>query len=262
MTGELSRCIQARGCETNMLEIVGLGIILLLLVVWIGLELPYRLRPGNAMEALTGKWALETQDPQHYQLVGEQTFCNPATSLEVMLPELKADVTLLSKGSLEGVKHTLRIIPQHVDAEARADDYWFAYIIKSRHQTTVKILVDIEGPNLSALKAAWVRIHYISYGPKGRLPQVHHEVIPLKFPDPKAAANWRSTPNSQVCPIPTHLLTPQDTCVDIVRRYVTPHAQSGDIGSRSSKQVLLLKVQPDEERVEAETIPTSKVRSS
>ena len=212
-----------------ILESVGIAIVLLVLIIWIALEVPFRRRPGNAMEVLPGNWDLDATDPQHYRLVGNPSFSNPASSLEVMLPELKADVAFLSKGSLEQIKHTLRITTQHPDAEAREDGYWFAYILKSHHQTTVTIHIDIEGPNLSELKAAWVRLHYISYGPKGRIPNVHHEVVPLKFPDPQAPMNWRSAPNSQVLPIPTHLLTPLDNCVDIVRRYVAPHAQPGDI---------------------------------
>ena len=231
LAGEQPKSLNSgKELQQNMiLESVGIGVVLLLLLIWIGLELPYRLRPGNAIDVLPGSWNLDTSVPQHYHLMGEITFCNPAQSLEVMVPELKADLTLLSKGALDQVTHTLRIETQHPDAEARADGYWFAYILKSHRQTTVKLSIEIDGPHLSELKAAWVCLHYISYGPKGRIPQIHHEVIPLKFPDPKAPMNWRTTPNAQVLPIPTHLLTPLDNCEDIVRRYVTPHAQPGDI---------------------------------
>lgn len=215
-----------------IIESIGIGLVVVLLVVlaaWGGLEWTHRQRQGNALEALPGHWQLESREPQHYRLVGEQSFLNPTQTLEVMIPELTAEVTLLSKGSLDGVQHTIKVVPKHTDAESRPDDYWFAYIVKSRHQTSVEISVDITGSNLTDLKAAWVRIHYISYGPKGRIPNVHHEVVPLRFPDPEQDLQWRTVTDGQVLPVPTHLLTQLDTCPEIVQKYVAPHAQPGDI---------------------------------
>ncbi|MBD0267663.1 MAG: F420-0:Gamma-glutamyl ligase, partial [Cyanobacteria bacterium Co-bin8] len=52
---------------------------------------------------------------------------------------------------------------------------------------------------------------------------------PLKFPNPEEHQNWRSTPVAQVLPVPTHLLTHLDDPVSVVKRYVAPHAESGDI---------------------------------
>jgi hypothetical protein len=146
-----------------------------------------------------------------------------------MVPELRAEVTLLSKESLTGVEQSVQVVPHHPDAEARADGYWFAYIVKKRQQTTVSIHIDIKGADLTALRVAWVKIHYTTYGPQGRIPRVHHEVLPLAYPDANQALRWRSTNTAEVLPVPTHLLTRLDTCVEIVRRYVLPHAKPGDI---------------------------------
>lgn len=212
-----------------MLEIAGISLVILLILIWVVLEVPYRFFPGNALVAKLGSWNLEVYEPQHYRLVGEHTFRNPNRKLEVMIPELKAEVTLLAKGSLGGITHSVRILSQHADAEARPDEYWFAYIVKSRHQTTVEVTVDITGPNLSILKAAWVRVAYTTYGPKGLIPKVQHAVIPLRFPDPAVQLQWHPVQGGQVLPIPTHLLTPLDTCSEVVRRYVAPHARAGDI---------------------------------
>nr|WP_299484980.1 F420-0:Gamma-glutamyl ligase [Acaryochloris sp. IP29b_bin.137] len=203
--------------------------VVVLLLAWGLLEWTHRRRQGNALEALPGNWQFESREPQHYRLVGEQTFFNPTRKLEVMIPELSVDVTLLSKGSLDEIHHKVKVIPKHPDVEPREDGYWFAYIVKSRYQTAAEIILDITGPDLRALKAAWVQVNYISYGPKGRLSNTHHEVIPLRFPDPTQTLKWRPVQGGQVLPIPTHLLTQLDTCPDIVRRYVSPHAQSGDI---------------------------------
>lgn len=212
-----------------IVESIGIGLVIVILMAWGGLEWTHRRRQGNALEALPGNWQLERQEPQHYQLVGEQSFLNPTHTLEVMIPELSAEVTLLSKGSLDEIQHTVKIVPKHADAEPRSDGYWFAYIVKSGYQTAAQICLDITGPNLTELKAAWIRIHYITYGPKGRIHQTHHEVVPLRFPDPQQPMAWRQVSGGQVLPVPTHLLTQLDTCPEIVQRYVSPHAQKGDI---------------------------------
>ncbi|NJK28974.1 MAG: F420-0:Gamma-glutamyl ligase [Acaryochloris sp. SU_5_25] len=212
-----------------IIESIGMGLLAVLFAAWGGLEWVHRRRSGNALEALPGEWQLETCEPQHYRLLGEQCFFNPTRTLEVMIPELWVEVTLLSKGSLEDIEHSVQVIPKHPDAEPRRDGYWFAYIVKSKKRTAVEIILDITGPDLTDLKAAWIRIHYITYGPKGRLHNTHHEVIPLRFPDPQQGLQWRPVPAGQVLPVPTHLLTQLDTCPDIVRRYVLPRAQLGDI---------------------------------
>jgi hypothetical protein len=210
-------------------EGIGIGLGVLLLLGLIGLELPYRRRPGNALEVARGHWNLEVYEPQHYVLIGELEFCNPTSNLEVMLPEMRAKVTLLSKASLETITPIVSVIPKHPDASPRPDNYWFAYIVKSRKLTRVEIDIDIQGPDLTDLQAAWVQVHYITYGPKGRIAKVHHEVVPLWFPGFDKPKNWRPVAQGDVLPICTHLLTQLDNPVEIVRRYVLPHAQPGDI---------------------------------
>lgn len=209
--------------------IIGLGVGALAVLGWIGLEIPYRRGRGNTLELPRGDWNLVLQEPNHYQLVGEQVFKNPLGNLEVMIPELKAEVQLLSKGNVDDVTTKISILPKHSDESARQDDYWFAYIVKTNKQTTVQITVDITGPNLDELKSAWIKLHYISYGPKGRLHNTKHAVVPLKYPDPKDLPAWKSTPKADILPIPTHLLNPQDDYIEVVKQYVVPHAKPGDI---------------------------------
>ncbi|HEY9824013.1 MAG TPA: F420-0:Gamma-glutamyl ligase [Stenomitos sp.] len=212
-----------------IVEGIGLGVGLVALLGWIGLERPYRGRLGNTLQVSTRQWKFDLDQPHHYRIQGELTLANPLGHLEVMVPELEADVKLLSKDSLANVECTIRVTPQHPDAPARSDNYWFAYIVKKRQQTTASIEIDIKGADLSALKVAWVQIRYVTYGPQGRIPRMYHEVLPLSYPEPNAALRWRSTQTAEVLPIPTHLLTRLDSCVDMVKRYVLPHAQPNDI---------------------------------
>lgn len=215
-----------------LVESIGIGLgaaALLLGLGTLGLELSYRRRPGNRLEMLSRDWQLDVYEPQQYRLVGEVELVNQTRSLEIMVPELQAELCLLSKGSLAEVTHTIRVVPQHPEEPARTDDYWFAYIVKIGKSTRAQITVDIQGPDLSELQVAWVKIHYIAYGPQGRIPKTHHVVVPLRFPPPLTDLRWRSTPEADVLPIPTHLLTQLDDPVAVVQRYVLPHTQPGDI---------------------------------
>ncbi|WP_263971160.1 DUF1995 family protein [Leptolyngbya sp. PCC 6406] len=205
------------------------GILVLGAAIAFWIERQYRRRPGNRLAFAAGNWNLETYEPNHYRIVGEPELINQTQSLEIMVPELTTETTLLSKASLAGIQVTTTLTPQHPDAEARSDGYWFAYIVKLRKRTSLKIQVDITGPDLRSLKVLWVRVHYITYGPGGRVPKTGHVVVPLQFPNPEDERPWRETPGAKVLPVPTHLLTHLDTPVEVVQRYVVPHAQPGDI---------------------------------
>lgn len=208
--------------------ILAAGVLVIALYLLL-LEIQYRRRAGNKLVATVGNWHLQVKEPQRYVLVGEMELINRTQRLEIMVPEMGAEVVLLSDGSLEGITWKARVIPNHPDEPARADGYWFGYIVKIGKRTHVRIQVDIQGPDLSQLKTAWVKVHYLTYGPAGRIPKTRHVVVPLQFPEPQDSKNWRSTPNSDVLPIRTHLLTELDDPVEIVQRYVSPHAKPGDI---------------------------------
>ncbi len=205
------------------------AIALLVLVSWLGLEWQYRQRAGNRLAFAAGQWNIEQYDADHYQIVGMPELINRTPASEIMVPELTAETTLLGKASVDDMQVKVTITPQHPDAEARPDGYWFAYIVKLQKRTQFKVQVEITGPELRSLKALWVRVHYLTYGPGGRQPQTGHVIVPLKFPAPELAPPWRDTPQARIMPVPTHLLTHLDTPVEVVKRYVSTHAQPGDI---------------------------------
>jgi hypothetical protein len=219
---------------------VGIGIVILLVaLVLLAFELQYRGRIGNKFELTAGNWQISTDDPNHYVAIGDLVLTNLTGRREIMIPELTADLTLLSKGSLTGITHQIRITPHHYDAPARPDGYWFAYIVKQK-PTHAELVLDLRGENLTELQSAWVRVHYTTYGPQGRFPRVRHLVIPLKFPSPNEPQTWRSTAQSSILPIRTHLLTQIDSPVEVVKRYVAPHAQPGDVITLGETPVALM----------------------
>jgi hypothetical protein len=223
-----------------ILEGIGLGLGLIISGGWYALERPFRRRLGNTLHVSSSGWNFQLEQPHHYRITGDLHFSNPLSHLEVMIPELVPELTLLSKGSLEGVEHSIRVHTKHPDAESRNDDYWFAYIVKRRKSTTVRLEIDIKGADLSQLQTAWLRVNYVTYGPQGRMPQMYNEVLPLSYPDPKSELRWHSADRALVLPVPTHLLTRLDSCVEIVRRYVLPHAQQGDIVSIGETPVAIM----------------------
>ncbi len=220
---------------------IGLGIAAFLVAVGgVGVEVQYRRRPGNRLELTAGEWNLDAQESDRYVLTGELEFINRTQRLEIMLPHVTADATLLSGGSLDGVIHRIRVIPRHADAPTRPDGYWFGYIIKVGKTTQMEVQLEIRGSDLHLLRACWIRIHYLTYGPEGRIPKVRHVIVPLKFPSPDEFPRWRPTSDADVLPIHTHLLTHLDTPVSVIQRYVVPHAQPGDIVTLGETPVAIM----------------------
>jgi hypothetical protein len=209
----------------------------------LALEIRYRLRPGNELELTAGDWNWSVSEKHQYLLVGNLEFCNRNPYREVMVPEVKAEVKLLAKASLEGITCKTQVIPRHRDEDPRPDGYWFAYIIKPEEKTGLEIAIDIQGENLEALQTAWLQVHYTTYGPEGRIVKVRHIVLPLKFPDTNTPLNWRHTSCAEVLPIPTHILTPLDNPVAVAKRYALPHAKPGDVVALSETPVAIMQEQ-------------------
>ncbi|MCH9055870.1 F420-0:Gamma-glutamyl ligase [Synechococcus sp. PCC 6716] len=207
------------------------GVGVLAALVALGLEWRYRKRPAHPLEIIPAVWNLEIYEPQHYRFVGQLGLSNPHRGLEVMVPNLTAEVVLLADSAVDTIQTEVYVTPRHPEPEfaPRADGYWFAYIVKSTKQTSVELRVDLRGVNVADVQAAWVKVHYVAYGPHGRFAKTHHEFIPLKFPAKGESGVWRPAEGCQVLPIRTHLLTPLDVPLEVVNRYVLPHAQAGDI---------------------------------
>lgn len=207
-----------------------LGLLILIgIAAYLLIEWQYRQRPGNDLALTATNWTFDTQEPNHYAISLDTVFTNRTRTLEIFISEVNVEYELLSSSSLEGITVKTELIPQHEDFPARPDGYWFAYIVKVSKATRAKLKVDITGPDLTHLKSLWLKVHYLTYGPEGRIPKTGHFIIPLKFPKPEAATHWRENSVAHILPVPTHLLTPLDSTVDIVKHYVKPCAKPGDI---------------------------------
>ncbi|MGJ3250712.1 MAG: F420-0:Gamma-glutamyl ligase [Elainellaceae cyanobacterium] len=220
---------------------IGLGALAALIVVGGGaVEWQYRRRPGNQLDLTEGEWNLDIRSPERYLLTGDLELINRTQRLEIMVPHVDAEVTLLSGGSLDHVNCRPRVAPRHPDAAARPDGYWFGYIVKIGKTTHIDITLDIQGEDLDELRAAWIRVHYLTYGPEGRIPKMRHIIVPLRFPQAEDSHRWRPTADADILPVKTHLLTHLDDPVSVIKRYVVPHAQPGDIVTLGETPVAIM----------------------
>ena len=201
----------------------------LVLLLWLLFEWQYQNRQGNLLEFDSGIWQFLSYEPDHYHLELLLTATNKTRNLDVFLVEVNPVLSLLSSDSLDGINSQLQLRSRHPNTSSRNDNYWESYIVTPNHSTSVEIQIDISGKNLEELRTAWLRVNYTIYGPAGREEKIKHCIIPLQFPDANQRERWRPTPDADVLPIRTHILSAGDNPVEVMQRYVVSHAQPGDI---------------------------------
>ena len=207
------------------LSLAGLGLLLL----W--LEARHRLQPSSPLKLKFEAWSVSIT-PGRYCVEGFVTINNPHRQMEVFVPELRAKARLLGSESLKNITLTTRVEPRHPDEENRADNYWFAYIVKGHKSTQAKVSICIEGEQLEQrLDSLWIDIHWVNYGPFGRLKKREGLLVPLKHPAPvqPQEAKWREGDHCYVLAVPTHLLGVLDNVETVLRSYAGAVLQPGDI---------------------------------
>ncbi|ELS32176.1 MULTISPECIES: DUF129 domain-containing protein [Pseudanabaena] len=209
------------------IAIAGLGGFVLFL--WLLFEWQYKTRQGNLLEFDSGVWQFLTYEPEHYRLELLLTATNHTRNLDVFLVEVNPILSLLSSDNLDEIHSKVQLRSRHPNTGSRNDNYWESYIVNPNQSTGVEIQIDLSGKNLEELKTAWVRVCYTIYGPAGREEKIKHCIIPLQFPDANQRERWRPTPDADVLPIRTHILSAGDNPVEVMQRYVISHAQAGDI---------------------------------
>ena len=138
--------------------------------------------------------------------------------MEVFVPELSVSPVVLS---LLPVSHNVdRGRPSHEDR--REDGYWAAYIVKGRKTTRAKVTITLRDPSganpLDRFDTLWADVHWINYGPFGRLARRQGVLVSLKRPQPLMAADaeFRIGEGCRVLPLRTHLLGSLDDPIDVL----------------------------------------------
>ena len=210
-------------------------LILLLLglaIAWI--EARHRLRPASPLMLHQSGWSVK-QNGQSLEMEGCLAISNPHGRMEVMVPELDVRPTLIGSSDLSDIVTSTRITPHHPDEETRADGYWPAYIVKGCKSTRIQASITLSSgaskPVSERIDTVWVDVHWVNYGPFGRLSRRQGVVVPLRRPAVVAAfeAEFRSGEGCSVLPLKTHLLGPLDDCIEVLRHYAGDLLQKGDI---------------------------------
>jgi hypothetical protein len=210
------------------------GLLLLFGLTLLWLELRHRLRPASPLRLFPGAFQVKRK-ALGLEVIGQVSIHNPHRRMEVMVPEFRVEPVLLGRGDLSEVRCETRITPQHPDEETRPDGYWPAYIVKGHKSTTAQLNLRLLGPGGVDLEALldtlWVDIHWINYGPFGRLKRRQGLLVPLRRPEPPtlATASWRPGEDCQVLPIRTHLLGVLDDPQAVLQHYASGVLQPGDV---------------------------------
>ena len=202
--------------------------VLVFVVVLLVLELQHRLRPASPLQLKAEAFAVE-RTADGARIEGALTISNPHQRMEVFVPEIRLQPTLLGSGALTGVTVNTTITADHPDAEARNDGYWAAYIVKGRKTTGAKVSVTITGAAANQLDTLWLEVHWVNYGPFGRLQRRDGVLVPLRRPSPTSATPWRQGERCQVLPLGTHLLGVLDEPIGVLQHYSAGQLQPGDV---------------------------------
>jgi len=209
------------------------ALVFALALLW--LEARHRLRPASPLQLSSDGWKVKQKSDQLVVVKGRIRIHNPHPRMEVFVPELQLEPTLLGRGDLDGLTVTTAITPQHPDEQARPDGYWFAYIVKGRKSTAAELSVRISAPAGTDLRTLldtlWLQIRWVHYGPFGRLERRDAVLVPLRRPAPAQPQSdrWRQGDRCQVLPIRTHLLGSLDDPAEVLRHYAGAVLQPGDV---------------------------------
>ncbi|CAK6688661.1 hypothetical protein MNNICLKF_00462 [Synechococcus sp. CBW1107] len=204
-----------------------------LALLW--LEARHRLRPASPLQLSSANWSVKRKGDERLEVKGTIAIRNPHARMEVFVPEIELKPTLLGRADLADVQVTTSLKPQHPDEEARADGYWFAYIVKGHKTTQAEVRISISGPAGCDLRklvdTLWLEILWTNYGPFGRLQKRDGVLIPLRRPAAAqpATAHWRQGDRCSVLPIRTHLLGTLDDPAEVLRHYAGAVFQPGDV---------------------------------
>jgi hypothetical protein len=132
-------------------------------VAW--LEARHRLRPASPLRLMARDWKVSSS-ADVLRVAGVLEISNPHPRMEVFVPELRVEPTLLGRADLSSLTVTTRIQADHPDEEPRADGYWAAYIVKGLKTTRARVTIEIRGgAALELVDTLWVDVQWMNYGP-------------------------------------------------------------------------------------------------
>ena len=174
------------------------------------LDSPLILKPKESKKITLGS------KHKHIALV---EISNIHKKMEVMIPFFRVKPKLIGISNDEIVSIHTKIIPQHSDEEYQhKEDYWNAYILKSKNSTYVRIEIEIESikQSMENIKCLWLDIEWGNYGPFGYLTRYDGFALSNYSFIPKDKSSIRKI----VEPIKTHILGTLDDPITILKSYL------------------------------------------
>ena len=196
-----------------------LSILFLIIIFFLMIELNHQLSIDSPLILKPKEFKKTINDiKQKYSALIE--ISNRHKNMEVMIPSFKVNPQIIGISKDEIVSIHTKIKPLHPDEEEPQDDYWSAYILKSKKSTFVKIEVEYEIKNkaIDKIKCLWLDIEWGNYGPFGFYTRFDGFVLPNYSNIPKN----NPTKNNLVEPIKTHILGNLDDPITILKSYI-PH---------------------------------------
>ena len=156
-----------------------LSILIFILFTFFLLELSHKLEINSPLELKAKEFEKTIIDSkQKYITVVE--IQNTHKRMEVMIPFFKVNPNLIgiAKDQIISIKTTVK--PLHPDEEQDNNDYWYAYILKSKKSTYVKIEVEFEIKisEINKIECLWLDIEWGNYGPFGFFTKFDGFVLP------------------------------------------------------------------------------------
>lgn len=156
---------------------------------------------------------------------------NFSRKYECTVVDVKPSLRILGKAGLpdpEILRFKVSVRPWH--KETREDGYWPAYILSPQATLEFELAIECHGDldKLKEIHAIVVDLDYITYSRRDK--QKRHEEIVL-IPEQQVSATSEPISEGEVTliPVKTHILTDADNMADVIARYVSPIAKSGDI---------------------------------
>ncbi len=213
------------------------NLLLLLLIIplfFVFIEIRHRLKPSSPLKLRLSDWEVKNSRGQ-IDVKGFLEIVNPHPRMEVMIPELTINPILLGNKQTQKIKIISKVIPIHPDQKSRKDGYWSAYILKGLKKTKIELNVVLDHDGSDELKSSvetlWIDIHWLNYGPFGRLKRLQGISVPIQKPASikPSKAYFLRRESFQVLPLKTHILGVLDDPIQVIDDYTKDVSQPGDI---------------------------------
>ncbi len=205
-----------------------------LLVYLLFIELPHLLEKQSPLTIEPKKWNIINKSDS-ILCKGNLLVTNPHKRMEVMIPEFTINTKILGIKDFGSLNTKVKITPKHPDLQNRKDEYWQAYIVKSKKTTIIEVEILLEDSSLNNdlenIESLWININWTNYGPFGRKRYQDGFVIPIQYPSKGDIIKNRNIISNDfsTLSIKTHLLGRLDDPIELIYKYTSDILVPGDI---------------------------------